>query len=195
MDRKHRIMEELKYIKTFESFLHSTSNVDMNNPIDLLKEYPDIFYSEPTPAKLKELNKILQPHKNQYQPHIRPIKLYHGTSAKIDILNDGLLVTKSKTKKSLQSQTGYVYLAIYPDMAKTFGDIAYPYDDIVVYEVIVPVYLLQADKDQLRNQRAYAGRTVGDSLAESALYGHGFRVKGDIPPYMIKVYEKYPRKK
>jgi hypothetical protein len=188
-------MEKLKFIKTFEAYVHSNYNVDMSNPIDLLKEYPDFFYSEPTPDLIKEFSKIINSHKNQYQPNIRPVKLYHGTSANIDILKDGLLTTKMKTKKSLQSQTGFVYLSIFPDMAKTFGEIAYPYDDVVVYEVVVPVYLLQADKDQLNNQRAYAGRNMGDSLAESALYGHGFRVKGDIPPYMIKVYEKYPRKK
>lgn len=181
--------------KKFEAYVHSNYNVDMSNPIDLLKDYPDFFYSDPTPEMLKEFNKIINPHKNQYQPNIRPVKLYHGTSANINILKDGLLTTKVKTKKSFQSQTGYVYLSIFPDMAKTFGDIAYPYDDIVVYEVIVPIYLLQADKDQLYNQRLHAGRNVGDSLAESALYGHGFRVKGDIPPYMISVYEKYPRKK
>jgi hypothetical protein len=181
--------------KKFEAYVHSNYNVDMSNPIDLLKEYPDLFYSDPTPEMLKEFNKIISPHKNQYQPNSKPVKLYHGTSANINILKDGLLTTKNKTKKSFQSQTGYVYLSIFPDMAKTFGDIAYPYDDIVVYEVVIPVYLLQADKDQLYNKILHAGISVGDSLAESALYGHGFRVKGDIPPYMISVYEKYPRKK
>jgi hypothetical protein len=168
-------------------FIESNVNVDMSNPVDLLKEYPEFFYSDPTPKKLKEFTELLRPLRDKYSYRmLRPIKLYHGTSAELNIEKEGLLTTKQSTKKSMQSQTGFVYLSIFPDMAKTFGKMAYPKDDIVVYEVVVPAYYLLPDKDQLRNQRLFAGKTVNDTLADSALYGHGFRVKGNIPPYMIR---------
>ena len=57
----------------------------------------------------------------------------------------------------------------------------------VVYEVVVPGHAILADKDQLNNQRA-AGINVGDSVAESIVYGGGVRVKGKIDPWQIKKY-------
>lgn len=183
----------MRYLKSYNEslneakFIESNVNVDMSNPVDLLKEYPKLFYSEPTPEKLKEFTKILTPLRDRYSYRmLRPIKLYHGTSKELNIEKEGLLTTKMRTKKSMQSQTGFVYLSIFPEMARTFGEIAYPQKDVVVYEVIVPAYYLLPDKDQLRNQRLFAGRNVNDTLGDSALYGHGFRVKGDIPPYMIR---------
>lgn len=130
---------------------------------------------------IDELNKFFR--KNQY----KALRLYHGTSIEHDIENDGLLKTKVKTKKSLQSQPGYVYLSLYKGMAKTFGEMAYPRKDIVVYEVHIQIKSLLPDKDQLYNKRLYGSdKNIGDTLADSAIYGSGFRVKADIPPYMIK---------
>lgn len=43
-----------------------------------------------------------------------------------------------------------------------------------------------ADTDQLRNQRLFAGRAVGNTLAESLVFGHAARVKGNIAPERVK---------
>lgn len=139
-----------------------------------------IFKNNHTDEDIKKMNKFLKD--NKY----KALKLFHGTSAKFDIMDKGLLTTKTSTKKSMQSQTGYVYLSIFKDMAKKFGDIAYPYNDIAVYTVEVQIINLKPDKDQIRNKRLWGGVSSGETLADSMLYGHGFRVKGDIPPYMIK---------
>lgn len=115
---------------------------------------------------IDKLNKFLR--KNQY----KALKLYHGTSIEHDIENDGLLKTKQKTKKSIQSQPGYVYLSLYKDMAKTFGEMAYPMKDIVVYEVHVQIKSLLPDKDQLYNKRLYgSNEEIGGTLADSAIHG------------------------
>ena len=54
----------------------------------------------------------------------------------------------------------------------------------------VPIIYLNADKDQLFNKRrGISDIKIGDTLGDSAIYGSGFRVKGDIPPYMISVYK------
>ncbi|GEM_PF-4714310 len=58
----------------------------------------------------------------------------------------------------------------------------------MIYAVNVPVRVLCADVDQLRNQRLYAKRLVGDSVAESIAFGHGVQIKGAIPPYLISVH-------
>ena len=137
-----------------------------------------IFYMKTQKNLLKKFNKLLKDSK------FKKIRLFHGTSPNINILDDGLLVTKLKTKKSIQSETGYVYLSIYPDSAKTFGNISYGITKSIVYEIIVPIIYLKVDKDQLFNVN-FHGNNVPESLGDSAIYGHGFRIKGDIPPYMI----------
>ena len=99
-------------------------------------------------------------------------------------MEEGLKRTTNKTKKSLQSEPGYVYLSIYPESAKLFGNLAYGINDAQVYEIHVPIIHLKADSDQLYNMNH-----MGKSLGDSAIYGNGFRVKGDIPPYMISKYD------
>lgn len=184
----------MNYIKTFEKFLWykyspSARNFDIET-IDL--QETDIFKEiikkgDNIPKEdLDKLNKFFRD--NKY----KAIKLYHGTSSEYNIENEGLLKTKLSTKKSLQSEPGYVYLSLYKDMAKTFAQIAYPNKDVTVYEVHIQIASLLADKDQIRNKRLYGKMDLKDSLAESVLYGSGFRVKSDIPPYMIKdkfIYE------
>lgn len=175
--------------KTFESFLnHKYAPVARSFDIETINLLETDIYkriikkgeSNVTDEDIKELNKFLKD--NKY----KALKLYHGTSADIDIENEGLLKTKEGTKKSMQSETGYVYLSMFKDMAKTFGDIAYPRKNIIVYEVHVQIISLMPDKDQLRNKRAFGQTNTGDSLAESIIFGNGVRVKSDIPPYMIK---------
>ena len=94
-------------------------------------------------------NRWLSLHRNDY------VVLYHGTSANIPVMTEGLRKTSLKTKRSIQSETGYVYLSLWPDSARTFGEISYPYDDVKVYAVIVKVQDLRPDKDQLFNKRRW----------------------------------------
>ena len=163
-----------------EKFIHSgLSTID--ETIDL-RDY-DCLYQQDSKS-VKEINKILRDNKYKL------IKLFHGTSPNIPVMEEGLKTTKLKTKKSLQSEVGYVYLSLYPDSAKTFGNMAYGINDSIVYEIHVPIIYLNADKDQLFNKRrGISDIKIGDTLGDSAIYGSGFRVKGDIPPYMISVYK------
>ena len=136
----------------------------------------------------KELSKFLRENKNGF------IRMYHGTGKSVPILgleDRGLLKTTNRTKKSFQSETGYVYLSVYPESAKTFGEICYPYDKpAIIYEVVIPVSELRPDTDQLRNARQFGNKKVGDTLVESLVIGHGARVKGHIPKYMINIYKE-----
>lgn len=175
-------------LNEFTKFLYyieapAIKGVNTNKIIKLVDDLETsyLFYKdEPTDDDVKFLEKFLRQNK------FNLIELYHGTSSDINILDNGLLTTKLTTKKSIQSTTGYVYLSIFKDMAKKFGSYAYPKNDISVYKITVPIYFLEPDLDQLRNQRLFAEKDVNDTLAESALFGHGFRIKGNIPPYMIK---------
>ena len=104
-------------------------------------------------------------------------------------MHEGLLRTTSRRRNSAQSESGYVYLSIYPSSAKTFGEIAYPRDEVIVYAVDIKIKELKPDKDQLVNKRRWGyGQFdfLGDSLAESLIFGHGARVRRDIRPYEIK---------
>lgn len=175
----------MNFFKTFEEY-----NYDKFQPLNPWEntyifhkdeQFSKYFYKDVTVKEIKEFNKFLNTHKEHY------VLLYHGTSSQIPVLNQGLYKTSQKTKKSLQSQSGFVYLSIFPDMAKTFGKMAYPYDDINVYEVFVKIKELKPDLDQLYNKRQYSGINIGNSLAESLIYGHGARVARNIYPYEIKL--------
>lgn len=139
-----------------------------------------LFNDTPSEKDIKALNQWLLRHRDDY------VRLYHGTSSRIPVKEKGLLKTSRRTKKSLQSQTGYVYLSVFPGMARTFGEIAYPHDDVTVYAVDIKIRELLADKDQLANKRMWAGVDCGDTLADSLIYGHGARVKRNINPWEIK---------
>ena len=121
--------------------------------------------------------------------------MYHGTDKNADIIGQGLLKTSNKNRKSYQSESGYVYLSPFEGTAKTFGEMANPYGS-KVYSVDVPIRYLLPDKDQLNNKRA-VGFDIGNSLAESIVYGRSVRVKDNIPPFMIKKirYLKSPKGK
>lgn len=115
-------------------------------------------------------------------------ELYHGTDAKLPILQQGLIKTTARTKKSYQSQTGYVYLSIYPETAKLFGEIAYPGSRISVYAVVLKIKELLPDPDQLKNKKYWCGLSyLGNTLAESLCAGSGARVKRNVFPYELKL--------
>ena len=150
-------------------------------------ELRDLFAkAEPTKEDVTVLSRWLKAHKDD------SIVLYHGTDSSLPILQEGLKRTSMRTKRSLQSGTGNVYLTPYPGFAKAFGGYAYPEheDSIAVYDVAVKVKDLHADKDQLKNKRM-AGIDFGDSLAASMLVGHSATVKHNIENYDLQPHNTY----
>lgn len=170
-----------------EKYLHyiddkrAIRGVDTSKILNLVddKETRDMFFKDPSEEDVIFLNKYLKD--NKYNM----IELYHGTSSDNNILEDGLLTTTNKTRRSNAVTTGFVYLSVYKDSAKKFAELGYSKGDISIYKVTIPVYFLQPDLDQIKSARIYKKEEIGDTLGDSALYGHAFRVKGDIPPYMI----------
>lgn len=159
--------------------------------IDFHKDinWQDIIYNTPTKENIRKINSFLR--NNRMNKFIR---LYHATGKcnHKNIIEEGLKKTSNKTKKSLQSSNGYVYLSIYPSMAKEFAIIGYPFQEIIVYSVDIPIYKIKPDKDQLNNKR-YWGEgldNIGNTLGDSILYGHGVRVKEDIEPYRLTIYKE-----
>lgn len=126
------------------------------------------------PKEIKQFQRFLNSKKTEF------IRMYHGTSANIDpISTGGLLPTSAKRRNSMQSASGYVYLAYDPGRAASFAKMAFPQDEINIWVAEVTVRSLVPDKDQLNNQRS-VGYDVGNSLAESFIYGGGARHKGAI---------------
>lgn len=140
------------------------------------------FYSTPTDKEIIEFKKWLNKHKDDY------VFLYHGTGESVSKIIDkeGIKKTTNKTKKSYQTQTGFVYLSIFKDMAKSFGDFAYPYDKPIVYKVYIKIKELKPDKDQLYNKRLYTEDIIEDNLAHSLIYGHGARTNRNLFLYEIE---------
>ena len=105
-------------------------------------------------------------------------------------MSQGILKTTSRRRNSAQSTSGFVYLSLYPDSARTFGELAYPKQDVLVYSVDIKIKELKPDSDQLRNKRLWdAECKIGDTLADSLIFGHGARVARNIYPYEIGVTE------
>lgn len=143
-------------------------------------EWHDVFYGNPSPEKVRELGIWLRDHPNDF------VRLYHGTAATHPIMEQGLLPTSGQRRNSMQSGAGFVYLSVYPGMAKDFATMAYPGKPVKVYAVEVTVRRLLPDTDQLRNQRLYAERNVSNTLANSLAFGHGARIKGAVEPFQIR---------
>lgn len=110
----------------------------MSYRFDKDSEFNEYIYSDHSSisrTKIDEFNKWLKSHKND------KAILFHGTSENIPVLStdkvigQGLKRTSARTKKSYQSQTGFVYLSIYPSSAKMFGEMAYPNKKIKVYAI------------------------------------------------------------
>lgn len=135
---------------------------------------------------IKLLNKWIKDHSDIYK--MEKVILYHGTSAKHDIENEGILKTSLKSKRSLQSETGYTYLSIYPESAKSFASMGYPNEEIKIYAVEVLVKDLLPDHDQLKNKRLWSeGKLeIGKTIADSLVYGSGARLKRNIEPYEVR---------
>lgn len=178
-------------ITTFENFINEKYihyiNIKPNCIIDPFVDFKG--YLSETKENADYITKFLRRSgKTRFQPSCL-IKVYHGTSPDLPILEDGLKTTKSKTTHSFQSTFGYTYFSIYPSMAKLFGDVGWGINNSVVYECLIPICEIEPDKDQLANIRRYSELEVDDTIGNSIIYGHGIRVKGDIPPYMIKIHK------
>lgn len=178
-------------LKNFEDFHNESSSFNKFQPLNPWEKIYDfskdnqfhhLFYGgDFTEKDLKDFGKILRNNKGEDY-----VLLYHGTSSEIPIESEGLKKTTNKTKKSLQSQPGFVYLSVFPSMAKTFAEMAYPKTEISVYQVFIKIKYLKVDKDQLKNKRVFSNIDVADNLVNSLVYGHGARVARNIEPYEIK---------
>jgi len=179
----------MKYLLLFEKFINSPYITSNSNVIDPLIDFNDHLIQND--KNVQYITNYLNRHgylkSRRYNDSL--IKLYHGTSPKIPILEQGIKTTKRSTSHSFQVENGYTYFSIYPDMSKTFGDIGFGINNSVIYECLIPVSKIKPDKDQLINCKIH-NPDVGNSIGDSIIYGHGVRVKGDIPPYMIKIYKK-----
>jgi len=136
----------------------------------------------PSADKVNALKKWLSKNTDKYNP--KYVTLYHSTGANVPILEQGIKPTSATRRRSYQSHPGYVYLAPTPERAKIFGDLGNS-SNSKTYAVKVQVQNLRADRDQLNNQRA-VGEDVGNSVAESLIYGGSARVKGKIELWQIK---------
>ena len=103
-------VSELNSHLVLEGYSYTISDVDGNHNVINLRECPDvqnyIFNDEPSDKDIKMFNRWLSLHRNDY------VVMYHGTSANIPVMTEGLRKTSLKTKKSIQSETGYVYLSL-----------------------------------------------------------------------------------
>ena len=152
--------------------------IDLRN-YEQTKKY--VYNDTPTAKEIKQFAQILRQYREEY------IILYHGTSSRHDIASEGLLRTSRKRRNSYQSQSGYVYLSVFPSSARLFGEIAYPHDKVCVYAVRLKVRELCADKAQLRNKRLFGNFYIGNTLSESLIFGHSARVKRDIKTYELRM--------
>jgi hypothetical protein len=186
--------KEIKKEKSFENFITEKYihyiNIKPNCIIDPLVDFK--HHLSETKENADYITKFLRNSgKSRYQPSCL-IKVYHGTNPKLTILKDGLKTTKIKTAHTNQSTLGYTYFSIYPSSAKAFGDMGWGINNSVVYECLIPICEIEPDKDQLKFCHMYSSddEEIGDSIGDSIVYGHGIRVKGDIPPYMIKIHNE-----
>lgn len=156
--------------------------IDLNNTPELNKY---LFQSGDKPNKslVKEFNNWLKKNADKY------VRLYHGTSSNNPIQEQGIKRTTQRNKKSFQSRNGYVYLSRFPDAARLFGEMN-NYGDTTVYAVDVKIKDLLPDLDQLNNKRG-VGFDVGNTLADSLMYGNGARVKRDVGPYELSPTKFY----
>jgi len=118
---------------------------------------------------------------------IRYIVMYHAAKNTASVLEKGLLPGNKSRRNFGMSKSGYVYLAVTPVIAKTFGDMAHN-GSYVIYEVIVPVGKLLPDTGRL--QHTTPEGIKGRGLVHSLVYAGSARVKGNIERWQIKRYDE-----
>lgn len=150
-----------------------------------------LFYGRPTAREVMEFGRWLRERPDAF------VRLYHGTSARHPVLDQGLLPASTSRRNSLQTTSGYVCASVYQGHARQFGVMsslnsgpdAQGYR-VVVYPVVTTIRRLCADLDQLRKMRA-AGVDCGNSLAESLVFGHGARMRGRLEPQALRAPRLY----
>ena len=148
-----------------------------------------LLYREPTADRVATLDRWLRANPGAW------VRLYHGTDAALPVAREGLMPTGEARRNSLQSRTGYVSFSIYAGHAEVFARIAFPRRAVTIYGVDLRAGELVADRDQLRNQRAWARREVKDTLAHSLAFGHGAQVKGGVAAERLFVVKQCPSAK
>jgi len=144
----------------------------------------------PTKKKVAKMKAWLVSHSDKYRNEYTV--LYHGTDPSLPIEREGLKRTTIKRRRSYQSKPGYVYLAATPERAESFGKLGNQ-GKAQVFAVRVLVRKLKADIDQLNNHRSI-GENIGNSLAESIIYGGGARYAQAIPPHHLIPISISPRR-
>ena len=140
-----------------------------------------------TRTYLRQVNKYIKDNQNIYMP--KYFIFFHSTAnnLKDKILEEGLLPTTDKRRRSYQSTNGYVYLASNRDKAERFGSLGNS-NDFCTFGALVKTTDISMDMDQLRNKKAAQWgyvEEIKDTLADSIWHGGGVRVKGMIQPYQI----------
>lgn len=150
--------------------------------------YDNVNFVDLSKRDINKINKWVKDNSCIYE--MKNVILYHGTSESHNIENEGIKRTTKKMKKSAQSATGFVYLSLYPDSAKTFGELAYPNEKIKIYAVNMYVKDILPDHDQLKNKRLWGSKecekNIGKTIGDSLVYGNGCRVKRDVHNYQVR---------
>jgi hypothetical protein len=168
--------------KDVQSLFHSNDSHDLKDVVSNM-----ISFGNVTRQCIANLNRWLRVHSCRYKRET--VILYHGTAANHDITEQGIKRTTAKTKRSLQSTTGYTYLSMYPSMAQRFAEMGYPNTEIALYAVEVLVSDLKADLDQLKNKLMWSPddqTDIRNTVADSLVFGSGARLKRDIEPYEVR---------
>lgn len=142
--------------------------IETNNPL------AEVAAGEALPEAVLHLARWLRANPDGW------LRLYHGTAAHVPVETQGLLPTSTRRRNSLQSRSGYVSFSIFPGHAEMFALLAFPRRSGTVCGVDLRDRELVPDLDQLRNQRAWAERSVKPTLAHSLAYGHGAQVRGAV---------------
>jgi len=144
-----------------------------------------IDYSLPFSENVKNISKWLKAH-SQKNPACYVV-MYHATGKDSPVFEQGLLAGCSKRRTSSISESGYIYLSVNPNYARGYGKLKFP-DGCVIYEVIVSVKKLLADK--LHFYYARPNELITSNLVNSLVYGGSARVKGNIERWQIKQYSE-----
>ena len=158
----------------------SEKDIVVFNPYDFCN---DILSRE----GITELNKYIKSNQNIYLPKYTIFFHSTGFNLKSIILEEGLLPTSEKRRRSYQSTPGYVYLAWNRESAEMFGSLGNG-SKIITFAVLVKTTDMGIDTDQLRNKKsANPQLDIKQTLGDSIIFGNGIRVKGKIFPYGLVV--------
>lgn len=169
----------------------TNKNINKEEPFDWSKRtcfsVLDLPFIEglPTKEKVDAFNQWVKAHKDVYANKF--VKMYHSTDPSLPIESEGLKPTSTTRRRSYQSESGFIYLANTPERAHAFGMMGNG-GRCTVYEVVVLIRKLLPDKDQIINQRS-VGKSLGDTLGDSVIFGGGLRIKGALEPWQVRKFD------